>query len=77
MWQCQPRYRGHEKGGSVSLRRGKDSAGRVLEYRREMSGAEGLEWGDSVGCQGDWGVGVGTLCGSHRRMTRGILFLVP
>lgn len=29
----------------------------VLECRREMSGAERLEWGDSVGCQGvlEWG----------------------
>lgn len=39
-----------------------------------MSGPESLESGDSVGCQGDWGVGVGTLWLSPQD-DGGVLFL--
>lgn len=56
MWQCQPRYGGHEKGGKVTLKRGEDSGGGGVgvQERNELRVWSG---GDSVGCQGvlQWG----------------------
>lgn len=59
MWQCQPRYGGHEKSGNVSLRRGGRQCGGIRWNTREISGGKGLKWGDRLGCQGDRHVGSG------------------